>query len=112
MSTVAQLITQIEKIIKTTADSGDVIEIFNECLREDLVNVLRLETVSSTNLTDIAPSATWPADLFELQMVKCDTAKFLERLDFDNESDKGYTVYGKEITPKNITLPDTLRIYY
>lgn len=111
MATVSELKTQIQDTLGYTIEDQKIISVFNECLKEDLAGVLRLETSATTEVVDCNCFAKLPNDMLELLMVKYGK-EVLQKLTLDNENNKGYTLFGNAVNPINVSYPGTLRIYY
>jgi hypothetical protein len=115
MAIVGKLKSEIENIIGETYTETEVIDIFNECLREDLVPVLRLETKSSTAITDGDTTVSLPDDLYKLVNVHMHNSdEYLREVYLNDDNSSGYKIFDSvlEVRQDAKKLPDLLTIWY
>ncbi len=113
---VANLKGHLESMLGITFDNEYVFDLFNECLM-DLAEVLRIETTAYADLTEEHQTVALPThhssgDVHELIMVTAKENGELSRLSLNNDDDKGYKLFGKELTFQMLKLPDKVTIRY
>ena len=112
---VSEIITEIGSAIGETPDNTRAMNIFNECLSEDLISVLRLETKLDVPVVAGATSFSSPLDLYELLFIKCakDTNGVLTEISLDDPYSVGFKRFSSNIYLQEVDdLPDTISVYY
>jgi len=115
---ISDLRREVEYIIQDTIDPDHLIAIVNECLREDLVRVLRLETRATITLAKDEATVSYPGDIYEILLLKAkgnsqSKPRAIPELPLDNECDSGYMFFGGSIDLLRMDdKPYTLYIWY
>lgn len=115
MPTVSTLISEIEDILGSSEfTDADIMSVFNECLRIDLVDVLRLETKATAVLEASDKTISLPTDLYKIIAVKLEKDGFLKELPLDEEYAPGYKLFRNhlEIQEALENPPDTATLWY
>lgn len=115
---VSDLRREIEYILQDTVDPDHLTTIFNECLREDLAHVLRLETKATITLATDETTVSYPDDIYEIILLKAQgksqvRPQTIDEIPLTDECSSGYTFFGGVIELHRMEdTPYTLFIWY
>lgn len=116
--TIQELINDTQFVLKEGIDVLHFINLCNECLAEDLIDILRLETKATITLAEDDLAVSFPTDIYEVIALKADGTDddapvAIEEVSITDEDSAGYRQFDKTIELVNMTGdPYSLTLWY